>query len=129
MTLKRSLAVLAAVTLALVALIVLGWQVQATTAQSVVESDGATQLIAELWQRVLSEQTSDTNSNFDFTLEFTDSISGMGNSVTLGQSLTTLRIDRIGADFVCITRLFSQTIANDCVPIHNIAKISYREAR
>ncbi len=84
-------------------------------------------LLSELWGRVLAAQTSESSSNFVFTVEFQESISGLGNSVTLGQGLNTLRLERINADHFCISRVFSRSLNVDCIPYANINKVSFRE--
>ncbi len=110
----------------LVVMLALAWALSAAAPARATEDDLG-QLISELWDRVLAEQTGETSSTFNFTIEFTGSLSGIGSSVTMGQGLNNQRIARVGADFVCIARVFSRALSNDCVPFTNIAKINYRE--
>jgi hypothetical protein len=83
--------------------------------------------VSALWNRVLEEQTSANGSTFSFTVTFNDSISGIGNSITLGQSLNTTTIDSIGTDHLCFSRVFSRAANIDCVPFSNISKITYQQ--
>ncbi len=89
--------------------------------------DTLSALVGDLWDRVLEERTSDTSSDFTFTIEFNQSVAGIGSSVTMGQGLNTQRIDRVGADYFCLSRVFSRDLVNDCIPLSNITKINYRE--
>ena len=84
-------------------------------------------LLNSLWTRVIEEQTSDTSSDFSFTISFNNSLSGIGGSVTLGQGLNNLQITEIGADYFCLARVFSRASNIDCVPFSNINKLSYQE--
>ena len=84
-------------------------------------------LLNDLWEQVLSEQTGEASSDFTFSIEYKESISGLGNSTTLGQSLNTLNINRIGENYFCLSRAFSRTVNVDCIPFDNILKISYRD--
>ena len=98
----------------------------APQAQTVQE--GMASLLDELWNRVLTEQSSATTSDFTFSITFNTSISGTGNSVTFGQGLNNLQISRIGADHFCISRAFSRTLNVDCIPFSNISRIAYQES-
>lgn len=106
-------------------LLVLDWNAL-TAAQEATDQTFA-DLLSELWSQVLAAQTSESSSNFVFTVEFQESISGLGNSVTLGQGLNTLRLERINADHFCISRVFSRSLNVDCIPYTNINKVSFRE--
>jgi len=123
---KRSVWVLSALfVLALVAAFVLTSQ-PAVEAQ--INPDSTGQLLVDLWDRVTAEQTSATSSSFNFTINFNQSLSGVGSGVTLGQSLNSLQISRIGQDYFCLSRVFSRTSNIDCIPFANIKSISYQEA-
>jgi hypothetical protein len=96
-------------------------------AQAQPAQDDLAALLDELWNRVLTEQTSATTSDFTFTISFHQSISGTGNSVTFGQGLNSLRLDRVGADFFCLSRAFSRNLNIECIPFSNISRVSYQQ--
>lgn len=98
----------------------------AAVAQNNPDSTG--QFLTELWDRVTTQQTGATSSSFVFTINFNQSLSGIGGTVTLGQNLNSLQISRIGQDYFCLSRAFSRTSNIDCVPFANIKSISYQEA-
>lgn len=122
----RQMRFLAGIAVVLVLLLlVLNWNTL-TAAQEATDQTFA-DLLSELWSQVLAAQTSASSSNFVFTVEFQESISGLGNSITLGQGLNTLRIERINADHFCISRVFSRSLNVDCIPYANINKVSFRQ--
>lgn len=84
-------------------------------------------LISDLWNRVLEARTGETSSAFTFTIEFEQGVAGVGSSVTLGQGLNNQQIAQIGADYFCLSRVFSRSLVNDCIPFSNIIKINFRE--
>jgi len=88
---------------------------------------GIAELLNDLWERVMQEQTSATTSNFVFTVAFDTSISGLGNSITFGQGLDSLQLQEAGEDYFCVARRFSRTTNVDCVPYTNVVKVSYSE--
>ncbi len=104
----------------------------ALTSQPAVEAqlnlDSTGQLLTDLWDRVTAEQTGATSSRFVFTINFNQSLSGIGGTVTLGQNLNSLQINRIGQDYFCLSRAFSRASNIDCIPFANIKSISYQEA-
>ncbi len=110
----------------LVAVILLATEQQPVTAQYV-EGENMQQLLSNLWDQVMDNQSNDRVSNFVFTVSFTTSISGLGNSVTFGQDLANLSLREAGEDYICISRRFSRTTNVDCIPFTNITKISYSE--
>lgn len=109
----------------IVAVLMLGAGQQDASAQYV-ESD-LRQMLTDLWNQVLENQSSDTLSNFVFTISFEYSIAGLGNSVTFGQDLRNLQLREAGSNYFCIGRRFSRTTNVDCIPYTNITKVSYSE--
>lgn len=109
----------------MVAIVMIGGGGQNASAQYV-ESD-LRQMLTDLWTRVLDNQSSETLSNFVFTISFESSIAGLGNSVTFGQDLTNLQLREAGENYFCIARRFSRTTNVDCIPYTNITKVSYSE--
>ncbi|MBN2470726.1 MAG: hypothetical protein JXN59_08390 [Anaerolineae bacterium] len=110
----------------LVAAVLLVTDQQPATAQYV-EGENMQQLLINLWDQVMDNQSNDRISNFVFTVSFTTSISGLGNSVTFGQDLANLSLREAGEDYICVSRRFSRTTNVDCIPFTNITKISYSE--
>lgn len=110
----------------LAAVLLLATDQQPVTAQYV-EGENMQQLLGNLWDQVMDNQSNDRVSNFVFTVSFTTSISGLGNSVTFGQDLANLSLREAGEDYICISRRFSRTTNVDCIPFTNITKISYSE--
>lgn len=97
--------------------------------RAVAQSDqgNMSDLIAELWDRVLENQTSDQSSSFNFTVSFNQPIPGLGNSINLGAAMQARRVYRIGSDYVCFAQVFSRNVNVECVPHLNISKVSYQE--
>jgi len=91
------------------------------------DRDSMSDLVIELWDRVLENQTSTESSRFNFTISFGEPIPGLGNSINLGTALQTRRLDRVGSDYVCFAQTFSRNLNIDCVPHANISKISYQD--
>ncbi len=100
---------------------------QQPAAAQYVEGENMQHLLINLWDQVMDNQSNDRVSSFVFTVSFTTSISGLGNSVTFGQDLANLSLREAGADYICVSRRFSRTTNVDCIPFTNITKISYSE--
>ncbi|GEM_PF-4525107 len=114
-----------AAALILFAAAILGWQLHQASAQEVTDTT-MSRLLGDLWTQVLAGQTSETSSEFTFTLVFQQSISGLGSSITFGQDLRNARVESIGEDHICVARVFTQTRNIDCIPFSNVVQISYR---
>lgn len=110
----------------LAAILLLASDQQPVTAQFV-EGENMQQLLLNLWDQVMDNQSNDRISSFVFTVSFNTSIAGLGNSVTFGQDLANLTLREAGADYICVSRRFSRTTNVDCIPFTNITKISYSE--
>ncbi len=123
----RILMILVAILCLGAALVVISVGTPASRAAAQPAPGGIAELMAQLWERVLQEQTNTTTSNFVFTVAFQSSISGLGNSVTFGQGLDTLRLQEAGEDYFCVARRFSRTTNVDCIPYTNVVKVSFSE--
>lgn len=123
----RTIMILVGLLLLTAALAVIAPSLLASRAVAQPAPGGIAELMEQLWERVLQEQTNNTSSSFVFTVAFNTSISGLGNSVTFGQGLDTLRLQEAGEDYFCVARRFSRTTNVDCIPYTNVVKVSYSE--
>jgi hypothetical protein len=101
--------------------------ITATEVTAQVEERDMGDLLTNLWDRVLENQSNENTSEFVFTIAFNQSIPGLGSSVTFGQGLETLRLQEAGENYFCVARLFSRTTNTDCMPYTNVTKVSYSE--
>lgn len=123
----RTIVIFVGLLLLAAALVVIVPGLPASRAAAQPAPSGIAELMGQLWERVLQEQTTSTTSGFVFTVAFNTSISGLGNSVTFGQGLDTLRLQEAGEDYFCVARRFSRTTNVDCIPYTNVVKLSYSE--
>lgn len=89
--------------------------------------DDLSTLLVEMWERTLNEQASQDSSSFVFTITFDKPVTGLGGSITMGQELSRRTIERVGDDYFCIARAFSQSKNVDCATFANVTTISYRD--
>jgi len=123
----RAIVILVGVLIVGAALALIAPGLPASPAAAQATPGGIAELLNDLWERVMQEQTSATTSNFVFTVAFDTSISGLGNSITFGQGLDSLQLQEAGEDYFCVARRFSRTTNVDCVPYTNVVKVSYSE--